>query len=249
MSTKNNKNNIVVYCNNCTAPKCKWPHALLTREDESTITIRTGKLQVICTTCLSTFVDATSGLCFECGQNRKLTKITVCRECREKAVVLPGVCQAPPDYEGCPLDVSDTCDGSGLVIQVVGCSVEDHVCCLECFLVTNSHRINNNELYWSCAARRFTVRCFGSIDMKACPALVESPALLQLVGEKDFAKYSAFATERLTKKLLGTVCPFPQCGEAIINLPPATVRKMVQCPYCERSALCIEEGFRLCCVH
>ena len=226
---------VFVHCINCTATKCKWPNALLERDDGSTITIRTGKVQVICTTCLSTFVDATSGMCFECGQIRKMTKITVCRECREKAVELPGVHEAPEDFE-CPLEIADSCEETCLVVQVSGCSDAEHICCLACFVATSSHRINNNDLHWSCAGRRFSVRCFGTVGLKSCPALVESPALLQLVGEKDFTKYSGFATERLTQKLLGTVCPFPKCGEAIMDLPPATVQKMVQCPYCKRSA-------------
>ena len=226
---------IFVSCNNCTAAECKWPHATLTREDESKVTIRTGKQQIICTACLSTFVDVTSGQCFQCGQNRKLTKITVCRECRNKAVALPGVRLASDDFD-CPLSLSDSCEESKLSIQIESCNEPDHECCLECFIVTNAHRISNNELYWSCSARRFTVRCFGTNGRTACPARVESPALLRLVGEKDFAKYSAFATERLTNKLLGTVCPFPECSEAIIDLPPATVQKMVQCPYCKRSS-------------
>ncbi len=210
---------------------CKWPGADICRHDGSVAHVRTGKRQVVCTSCSSAFVNVSTGVCFECGSHqKKLTTILVCRECRSKAVKLPCIQQISDDFE-CPLTVVDGCEHSGLAIRLTGCK-EGHECCLECFIATCANRISKNNLYWSQRACRFSVRCFGSIGMTACPAVVGTPSLLELVGKRLFTKYTKFATERLTKRLLGTVCPFPSCSEAIMDLPPMNLKKMVKCPYC-----------------
>ena len=112
--------NFYVHCSNCPVEdsNCKSSHATIVREDDgTTISIRLGKRQRVCSICFDTFVDSGRSMCFQCDKVVTLKTTILCKECRRPAVELPGV-SSHEDFEefDCPICVAEDCEESGLAV-------------------------------------------------------------------------------------------------------------------------------------
>ncbi|GFR06667.1 e3 ubiquitin-protein ligase parkin [Trichonephila clavata] len=108
------------------------------------------------------------------------------------------------------------CTGESPMVLVFPC-VDQHVICIECFLLYCSNRLNE---------RRFIQdKTIGySIDCPAgCPdSLIKEPHHFKLLGEEQYSRYQRFGAEECLLQAGGVLCPQPGCGAGLLPDPECT---------------------------
>jgi len=106
-----------------------------------------------------------------------------------------------------------------------------HAACPECFLISIENQIKTRKIVEKANTGEYTVKCFAG----DCSSLLQSNQCISLLSERTRNMFVRFATEEVVKgELHGEICPFPDCNDAIIELPDEESSMVVTCLSCER---------------
>ncbi|KAK8814156.1 hypothetical protein WA158_008018 [Blastocystis sp. Blastoise] len=239
--------NFYVLCKNCKVrdvKDCVYPATNVSIFDTGeTIYIRKGSIRYLCLECGE--MDACSvetHMCYICNHKTALSAIVMCSECGTYASAIPGIeklDESKGEQEDCQLSI-DCMDLSWHIVLSCG-----HHCCLTCFCeYCRECAKTQNYIHYDSAHNQYLLSCFADCNQ------YHSTDYLRLGGENAWGIFTKKNMDALiSKQAGGYICPLPNCGGVMMNLPPKEEQPIITCLYCKRQVCrhCDEEAIDGCC--